>query len=211
MGFTSVPRAKKRRRSEKAEGAENSAGRGRTEFARICIRRAILARAKLDVKPEKKDGKTRRSGALVNAKAQRKERSCPNPLHCLHSLLTKFLQLQRAPAPHLNSMTFQRFQSLRVSTAHNSLSVSDAIIKMTVFPPIVTLICTKLKITHHYINFSPCISLRIFFVSHVPPSFHNELDSASYSQEGFIIRRRSIIVVAVAFRIHGAKYRQIVT
>lgn len=58
---------------------ENSGGGGETELAWICIRRAILVRAKLDVKLEKKGGKTKQSGALVNTKAQRKERSCPNP------------------------------------------------------------------------------------------------------------------------------------
>lgn len=85
---------------------------------------------------KKKEGKT--DAREREGPKERTELS--EPVHCLHSLLTKFLQLQRAPAPHLSSMTFQRFRSLRVSTMHNSLSASDVIIKMAVFPrtPIAT-------------------------------------------------------------------------
>lgn len=53
-----VPKAKKRRRNEKVKGVDEGetvrGGERETKFARICIRRAILARAKLDVEFEKK-------------------------------------------------------------------------------------------------------------------------------------------------------------
>lgn len=80
MGFTSVPRAKKRRRSEKAEEAANSAGRGRTEFARICIRRAILARAKLDVKPGKKGWKNEAVGCAREREGPKKRMELSEPV-----------------------------------------------------------------------------------------------------------------------------------
>ena len=48
MGFTLVPKAKKRRRNEKVKGLneEERGQRRETEFARICIRRAILCACK---------------------------------------------------------------------------------------------------------------------------------------------------------------------
>lgn len=73
--------------------------------------------------------------------------------HCLHFLVTKFLQLQRAPAPLLCRMTFRRFQSLRASTMHNSLLASG--IKMDVFRGlIVILVFIRLKIIYCNVNFS---------------------------------------------------------
>lgn len=85
VGFTAVPKATKRRRNEKVkEVDEGETAGGRAVGDEVCtdLHKASDTRTCKTplVEFEKKKGeKTRRSGVLVNAKAQRKERSCPDP------------------------------------------------------------------------------------------------------------------------------------